>query len=284
MAMPSSPHRRPRRAVGAGLVAAALAALLPLAGAAGGRELRVCSDPNNLPFSNQRQEGFENKVAELIARDLGAAVRYAWMPQRRGFIRRTLSARECDLVMGVPSDFEIVLPTRPYYRSTYVFVSRKDRQLRLGSFDDPALRGLRIGLHAIGDDGYNTPPAHALAKRGIVTNIVGFYPWDDESVSNPQGRVVEAVARGEIDVAIVWGPFGGYFARTQRVPLEVVPVSAPADGAYPFVYDISLGVRKSDKGLKADVERILERRRADIHRILAEYGVPLIEAPAGTRE
>jgi mxaJ protein len=117
-----------------------------------------------------------------------------------------------------------------------------------------------------------------------VTNIVGFYPWDDESVSNPQGRVVEAVARGEIDVAIVWGPFGGYFARTQRVPLEVVPVSAPADGAYPFVYDISLGVRKSDKGLKADVERILERRRADIHRILAEYGVPLIEAPAGTRE
>jgi mxaJ protein len=269
-----------RVALGGGAATAALLlVLLPAWASAQGRELRVCADPDNLPFSNERLEGFENRVAALIAKDLGAEVRYAWLPQRRGFIRRTLSARQCDLVTGVPAALEMVLPTKPYYASTYVFVYRKDRNLRLDSFDNPALRDMRIGLHAIGDDGYNTPAAHALARRGIVKNIVGFYPWDVDSVEDPQGQVVAAVARGEIDVAIVWGPFGGYFAKRQPVPLEVVPVAAPADGAYPFVYEISMGVRKSDKGLRAEVERILERRRDDIRRILAEYGVPLVDAP-----
>jgi mxaJ protein len=257
-------------------------AVLPLvtsaAAVAQPRELRVCADPDNLPFSNERLEGFENKVAALIAKDLGAEVRYAWLPQRRGFIRRTLSARQCDIVMGVPSELEMVLPTKPYYTSTYVFVYRRAAKQRPVSFDDPALKNMRIGLHAIGDDGYNTPPAHALAKRGIVKNIVGFYPWDVESVKDPQGRVVDAVASGEIDVAIVWGPFGGFFAKNQEVPLEVVPVPARADGPYPFVYDISFGVRKSDKGLKEQVEAILDRRREEIRRILVDYGVPLVDA------
>ena len=177
--------------------------------AAGPRELRVCGDPDNLPFSNRRQQGFENKIAQLIAKELHATVRYTWMPQRRGFIRRTLTAGTCDVVMGVPGNYDMVLATRPYYRSSYVFVYPKSRHLQLRSFDDPVLRELRIGLHEVGEDGANQPPAHALARRGIVRNIVGYTMWDVDSVANPPGKVIDAVAEGEVDAAIVWGPFGG---------------------------------------------------------------------------
>lgn len=240
-----------------------------------GRQLRVCADPNNLPFSNQRLEGFENKVAQLIAEELNASVTYSWLPQRRGFIRRTLKANECDVVMGVPSEYEMVLATRPYYRSTYVFVYAKSRNLQLRSFDDAALRGLKVGVHAFTDDGANTPPAHALARRGIVGNIVGFTMWDDDSVKNPSGKIIDAVAAGTIDVAIVWGPFGGYFAKQQPIELEVVPVWPATDPPFPFVYDISMGVRRGDDVLKKELEGIVDRRRNEIEKILREYGVPL---------
>src|SRR5829696_4599439 len=138
------------------------------------RELRVCADPNNLPFSNEAREGFENKVVDLIAEDLGATVAYTWWAQRRGFVRNTLKAGLCDVVMGVPTSFDLALTTRPYYRSTYVFVSRAEGGRRIESFDDPALRRLRIGVQMIGDDYSNAPPAHALAQRHIVSNVVGY--------------------------------------------------------------------------------------------------------------
>src|SRR6266576_763755 len=125
------------------------------------RELRVCSDPNNLPFSNQREEGFENRIAELVAKDLNAKLRYTWWAQRRGFVRNTLNAGECDVFIGVPSSFERTRTTIPYYRSTYVFITRRDRHLNVVSFDDPILRRLKIGVQMIGDDFTNTPPAHA---------------------------------------------------------------------------------------------------------------------------
>jgi quinoprotein dehydrogenase-associated probable ABC transporter substrate-binding protein len=250
-----------------------------------GRALRVCADPANLPFSNERLEGFENRIANLIAKDLHAAVAYRWMPQRRGFIRLTLKAGECDLVMGVPTEYDMVLATKPYYRSTYVFVSAKNRHLQLRSFDDPVLRGLRIGLHASTEDGYNQPPAHALARRGITANIVGFKMFDEESVVNPQGRIIDAVAKGAIDVAIVWGPFGGYFARQQAVEMEVVPVSPALDGpALPFTYDISMGVRKGENAFKSELEGILDRRRTDISKILDEYGVPTVRVADASKE
>lgn len=240
--------------------------------------LRVCADPDNLPFSNQRREGFENRIAELVARDLHATVQYRWMPQRRGFIRLTLKAGECDLVMGVPSGYDLVLATKPYYRSTYVFVSPTRRHLQLHSFDDPVLRTLRIGIHASAEDGFNQPPAHALARRGIVGNIVGFTMMDVESVKNPQGRVIDAVARGDIDVAIVWGPFGGYFAKREHVPLDVTAVSPAIDPpALPFTFDISMGVRKGETDFKAAIDSILDRRRADIRKILDEFGIPIVE-------
>jgi len=261
---------------------AAILGILACAGTASGqgRDLRVCADPNNLPFSNQRLEGFENKVAQLIADDLHATVTYTWHPQRRGFIRRTLKEGTCDLVIGVPSGYDLVLATRPYYRSTYVFVSARRRHLNLRSFDDPILRQLKIGLDEIGEEGANTPPALALARRGIVGHVVGFKMWDVDSVENPQGRIIDAVAAGDIDVAIVWGPFAGFFARRHPGALEVVPVPVTTDQpAFPFVYDISIGVRPGDEALKQELESVLDRRRMDIRRILEDYGVPLAAAP-----
>jgi quinoprotein dehydrogenase-associated probable ABC transporter substrate-binding protein len=241
------------------------------------RELRVCSDPNNLPFSNQREEGFENRLAELIATELGAQVRYTWWPQRRGFIRNTLAAGKCDLVMGTTSGAERVLTTKPYYRSTYVFVSRKDRHLGVTSLDDPALRKLRIGVQVVGDDYANTPPVHALSRRGIIGNLVGFSVFGDYSQENPPARIIDAVIAGDVDLAVAWGPLAGYFAKRSPVPLEIVPVSPAVDPpALRFTFDISLAVRPDAVAFKEQLESLLDRKRAQVDRILEEYGVPRV--------
>ena len=241
------------------------------------RELRVCADPNNLPFSNRRREGFENRIAQVIAADLGATVRYTWWPQRRGFIRNTLAARKCDVVMGVPRGVERMLTTKPYYRSSYVFVLRKDRHLDVRSFDDPILRRLRIGVQLVGDDYANTPPVHALSARGIVGNLVGYSLFGDYSQPNPPARVIDAVAAGDVDLAVAWGPLAGYFAKHSPVELQVVPVSPAMDPpALRFVFEISLGVRQGEETLRQELEGALDRRKPAIGRILAEYGVPLV--------
>jgi mxaJ protein len=240
--------------------------------------LKVCADPNNLPFSNRRGEGFENKIAELIARDLDARVAYTWWAQRRGFFRNTLKAGACDLVVGVPASFEMALTTTPYYRSSYVFVYRKGSRVKLDSFDDPALKRLKIGVQMIGDDFANTPPAHALAARGIVDNVEGYTIYGDYSKENPPARILDEVAAGKIDVAVVWGPLAGYFAPRERVALSVVPVSPQIDRPFlPFVYDISMGVRRGDQDLHDALENILRRRRAEIEKILDDYGVPKVQ-------
>jgi mxaJ protein len=239
------------------------------------RKLRVCADPNNLPFSNQRLEGFENRIAALLAGELGAEVEYIWWAQRRGFVRNTLRAGACDLIVGVPSGFELAQTTAPYYRSTYVFVYRRDRGLKITSFDDPTLKQLKVGVQVIGDDGANSPPAHALGQRGIVENVRGYTVYGDYAQENPPARIIDAVAAGEIDVAVAWGPLAGYFAKRQNVPLEIVPVSPQIDLPFlPFVYDISLGVRRGETAFKEELEGALERRRAEVEKILDEYGVP----------
>ena len=237
--------------------------------------LRVCADPNNLPFSNQRLEGFENKIADLLAQDLGERVEYTWWAQRRGFFRNTLKAGMCDVVIGVPSGFEMALTTKPYYRSTYVFLSRKDRHVEVKSFDDPVLKRLRIGVQIVGDDQSNTPPAHALTKRNIVDNVKGYTLYGDYSQPDPPARIVDAVAKGDIDLAIVWGPLAGFFAKQSRVPLEVVPVSPQIDQPFlPFVFDISMGVRRGDQELRDQIDQFLEKRRPEIDQILKDYRVP----------
>ena len=254
----------------------ATAAAQPITRPAG--VLRVCADPNNLPFSNQRLEGFENKIAELLAQDLGERVEYTWWAQRRGFFRNTLKAGTCDVVIGVPAGFEMALTTKPYYRSTYVFLSRKDRHVEVKSFDDPVLKKLRIGVQIIGDDQSNAPPAHALTRRNIVDNVKGFTLYGDYSQQNPPARIVDAVAKGDIDLAIVWGPLAGYFAKQSRVPLEMVPVSPQIDQPFlPFVFDISMGVRRGDQELRDQLDQFLEKRRPEIDRILEEYRVPKAE-------
>jgi mxaJ protein len=246
--------------------------------AAPARVLRVCADPNNLPFTNSAGEGFENRIATLIARDMHARVKYTWWAQRRGFIRNTLKAHQCDVVLGLPSAFEMAAVTRPYYRSSYVFVSRKDKHLGITSFDDPKLKGVRVGVQLIGDDGANTPPAHALANRGIIDNVRGYTVYGDYRQPNPPARIIDAVTRGEVDVAVVWGPLAGWYARQSRVPLDVVPVSPEIDLPFlPFVYDISMGVRREDVALRQELDVILERRKPEIDRILAGYGVPRVD-------
>ena len=244
--------------------------------ARGERVLRVCADPNNLPFSNEREEGFENRLAELLARELGAErVEYTWWAQRRGFFRNTLNAGLCDVVMGVPSSVELAATTRPYYRSTYVFVSRADQRLVVRSLDDSVLRRVKVGVSIIGDDYANAPPAHALAQRGIVENVVGYSVYGDYALPNPPARIVEAVATGEVDVAVVWGPLAGYFAPRQRVKLALAPVTPEIDLPFlPFVFDIAVGVRRGDDSLRTAIDRVLVKRRAEIRRLLDEYGVP----------
>lgn len=242
------------------------------------RVIRVCADPNNLPFSNDAREGFENRIAELLAADRGVRLEYTWWAQRRGFIRNTLQAGACDVVMGVPSGYELTRTSRPYYRSTYVFTVRRDRVPQLRSLDDPRLRDLRIGVQMVGDDFANTPPAHALAKRGLVRNVVGYSVYGDYSKPAPLAAIVNAVDRGDVDAALVWGPAAGYFARSAHHPLDVTPITPKADSpSLPFEFDISMGVRRADAALQAELDDFIARRHGDIDRILERYGVPRVE-------
>lgn len=241
------------------------------------RELAVCADPANLPFSNQRLEGFENRIAQLVADDLHAELRYAWNMQRRGFLRRTLGAGACDLVLGAPAGLQGLLTTRPYYRSTYVFVSLRSRALKVQSFDDPALKRLRIGLHALGAEGANTPPAMALGRRGLGQNVRGYPLWGEDSVEDAPGQLIDAVDQGDVDIAVAWGPFAGFYA--QRHPGRLALWPAEPDGgepALPVAYELAMGVRRGDVALRDEVQAVLDRRQAQIQAILAGYGVPLL--------
>jgi mxaJ protein len=240
--------------------------------------LRVCADPNNLPFTNRAGEGFENRLAEMVAQKLGKTVSYTWWAQRRGFIRHTLKAGDCDLVMGVPAHYELVETTRPYYRSTYVFVSQTARHLQLDAIDSPQLRALSIGVHLIGDDGNNTPPAHALGRQGIIDNVRGFMIYGDYREPNPPARLIEAVEHGEIDVAAAWGPLAGYAAKQSAVPLRVAPIIA-GERFEPqqFQFDIAMGVRKGEHTLRDRLNDFIAQNIGEITALLQSYGVPLVE-------
>ena len=262
------------------LIAAGMAVFCLTAGTAAGRDLKVCADPNNLPFSNDRLEGFENSIADLLARDLGASVTYTWWAQRRGFARNTLNAGLCDVVVGVPVGIEQMATTQPYYRSGYVFVTRAADGPPVASLDDPVLHTVLIGVQMIGDDFSNTPPAHALSQRGIIENIRGYSVLGDYREPNPPARIIEAVALRKVDVAVVWGPLAGYFAARQSVPLRLSPVPPDEGGPIqPMRFDMAMGVRRDDPDLRRELDEALGRNRAAIDSILADYGVPRFDMP-----
>ena len=245
--------------------------------------LRVCADPNNLPYSNAQKQGFENQIAGLIAGDLGMQVDYFWFPQRSKFFEKTLERGVCDVVMGVPVGMEEAATTAPYYRSSYVFISKRSRHLDIHSFDDARLRTLKVGVQVLGEEDDSLPPVHSLVARGLVHNMVGYSIFGNLNEKDPAADVVRAVEKGDVDVAVVWGPLGGYFSRHSSVPLAITPVQN--DRLYPnlpFHYDIAIGVRPSDTALKQSLDRELVRRHADIEQILRAYGVPQMELPVET--
>ena len=253
-------------------------------GIANSPAFRVCADPNNLPYSNQRQEGFENAIAALLAGDLGQPLEYVWQPQRRGFIRTTLNAGRCDVVIGVPSGYELAETTRPYYTSTFVFVSQHARHLRLRSFDDPRLAHLVVGIQITGEGYSNPPPARAFAARRLVDNVRGFPVFGDYSDAAPQKAIIDAVAAGRVDTAVVWGPLAGYFAARSAVPLDIEPVTPAVDRfSLPFTFGMSMGVRKGDTALRLKLDAAIGRRHGDIDAMLRRFGVPLVDRAGGFR-
>src|SRR5579871_3022387 len=250
-----------------------IALMAPAVFAAG---LRVCADPNNLPFSNQREQGFDNRIAQLIAKDLGRTVTYTWAAERgESSVKKTLLAGRCDVLMGIPAMYREAAPTQPYYESTYVFVWRRDRAFNIRSLNDPRLRKMRIGVHVVSDDASNLPPAQALANRGMLRNMVAYTLYGDLSKPNPPAALIDAVARGDVDVAIAWGPLAGYFAKRAGAGLELVPVAPRVDRPYlPFTFAISMGVRPRDTDLLKKLNGAIERQRSAIGGILREYAVP----------
>jgi mxaJ protein len=240
---------------------------------------RVCADPNNLPFTNIKGEGFENKIAELIGKKMGLPVEYTWFAQRRGFFRNTLREGRCDAVIGAPEKFERADSTKPYYYSSYVFVSRKDKNLNITSFDDPLLKKLKIGVQMIGDDALNTPPAHLLADRGIIDNIEGYSVYGEYTEPNPPSKIIDAVVNNDVDIAVVWGPLAGYFAAKQNVPLDIRVVEPRADEKLPVAFGISIAVRYGEDEFKQKLDSILRDDRGDIDRILADYHIPTVPEP-----
>jgi len=235
---------------------------------------RVCADPDNMPAADAKLEGFDNKIAAVMAKDLGDSVTYSWWPTRRGFVRNTLSSSDCDIIFGVPKGYDLVLATKPYYKSAYAAVTRRDRHLTITSLDDSVLKSLKIGVTLFGDDYTNTPPAQALGSRGINKSVVGYTSFYD--TEHRPGDIIDAVAKGQIDVALVWGPLAGYYAKHSSVPLDVsmLPDTDRATGV-PFAYDLTLGVRRADRGLRDTLNGLIDRHRVDIDAILRDYGVPV---------
>ena len=248
---------------------------------------RVCADPNSLPLSNKNQEGYENRIADILAADLGVPVEYTWFPQRRGFIRHTLrepapdrDGYKCDVVMGVPDGFELVITTEPYYRSTYAMVFRKDQEGLQNvetakdflALDDSVKKGLRIGIFD------QTPAAAWLSRYGLIKQMVPFPTMSGDPAEYP-GQIIEReLVNGNIDVAMLWGPIAGYFVHRLegRVPLKMVPMRS--ESGIRFDFAISMGVRFGDGERKRALEELLARNSDKIEAVLKEYYVPLVSA------
>ncbi len=262
--------------VAAATLSAQDASLRPHTEAAG--VLRVCADPDNMPASNDKGEGYENKIAELIAKEWHANVEYAWWPIRRGFFARALNGRYCDVAITAPAGLDMAATTKPYFRSAYVIVYRKDSGLNLTSLDDPTWKKLKIGVHLLNADAENTPPAMAMSAHGVVGNLVGFTTFYSD-LTRPDD-IIKAVSNKQIDAAIVWGPVAGYFAKQSPVPLVLNPILSDSASNIPFAFSIAMGVRRRDRELRDSLQKVLDLRAPEIQAILHDYAVPLLPMPA----
>jgi len=239
------------------------------------RTLRICAEPANLPYSSEDRRGFENRIALLIAGDLGAELRYYWLPQWRGYARKTLQQQHCDVIPGIPAAADNVLATDAYYRGAYALVYSPKRFPDLVSLDDARLRTLRIGVQVVGVDAIATPPARALARRDIVDNVVGFPVMGDKPSAE---RIVEGLANGTLDVGIVWSPQPGYFIVKRHADLVVVPIHGnPRDP--PFDFAIAMGVRRDDPALQQALNASIARLKPKIDAVLREYAVVRVDQP-----
>lgn len=232
---------------------------------------RACADPRDLPFSNEAGEGFENKIAELLANKLGKSVAYTFYPDATGFIRNTLNAHRCDVVLGIAQGDDMVQPTSPYYRTSYVAAYRQDGPLKgLDSLTDPRLKTAKIGVVA------GTPPATLLAENGLLGQIKSYALVVDTRYDSPTHQMMDDLDRGDIDVALLWGPIAGYYAKKAESPTAIVPLVKDHGGAH-MVYRIVMGVRHSDQNWKRALNKLISENQGEIQTILRSYGVPLLD-------
>jgi quinoprotein dehydrogenase-associated probable ABC transporter substrate-binding protein len=257
----------------------ALAALLPLAAQAQSpapgeivarTELRVCADPNNLPFSNEAGEGFENKIAQVLGKDLGLPVSYVYFPQVVGFVRNTLRAHTCDLIMGTVAGDEIVETTTPYYYSAYVAVYRADKDFTFTGFDDPKLKTMRVGIISA------TPPSDLLVRHGLMAMAKPYALMVDTRFESPTHQMIEDIEKGEVDIGLLWGPIAGYYAKRQTKPLRFAVIPTEPGGPR-MDYHIAMGVRNNEPAWRRKINAAIQRTQPEITKILQDYGVPLLD-------
>lgn len=246
----------------------------------GDNVLRVCADPDNMPISSEKEPGFENRIAAIVAKSLGKEPVFAWWPVRRGFFSRALNGRYCDVAITAPTGLDMAGLTPPYFRSAYVIVTRADRGLDIKSLDDPRLTKLKIGVNILNSDAENTPPAMALSAHGVVGNLIGFTTFFSEGGDRPDD-IIRGVADGKVDVAIVWGPLAGYFARKSSVPLTLTLLASDSLSGIPFAYSFGMATRRRDRALRDSLQAAIIRTRPEIDAVLQEYAVPLLPLPTG---
>jgi len=233
--------------------------------------LRVCADPRNLPFSNQKGEGFENKLAELFAAKLQKKIDYMYFPQATGFVRVTLGAHRCDVIMGFPQGDDLVQGTNPYYRTAYALVAKPGSGLEdVVELKDPRLKGKHIGIVA------GTPPATNMAVNGLMTNAKPYPLMIDTRVDSSAEAMINDLNKGEIDAAILWGPMAGFYAKKSEPPLHVTLLVQEKSGPQ-LVYRIGMGVRRADQNWKRLLNRLIQENQGEINKILLDYGVPLLD-------
>src|SRR6201996_4234017 len=233
--------------------------------------LRVCADPRNLPFSNEKGEGFENKLGELFAAKLQKKIDYMYFPQATGFVRMTLGAHRCDVIMGFPQGDDLVQGTNPYYRTAYALISKQGSGLEdVTALNDARLKGKHIGVVA------GTPPGTNMAANGLMANAKPYPLMIDTRVDSSAQAMVNDLAKGEIDAGVLWGPMAGFYAKKSDPPLHVTPLVNEKTGPQ-LIYRIGMGVRRADQNWKRLLNRLIQENQPEINKILAGYGVPLLD-------